>query len=289
MGGPHETLPYLSGAPSGKIGDMSRLLALWLTLLAAFWLTRAASSALLFGVVDRGYGEAFQLVAVPALQALLVAWATRRPGPFLHALPVRIALRQADLRGILLLDAAVLAAGLIFANHPWAGPWLGLAQGRNLPNAWIAIKAGAAGMVLGRSSRALSSKDDRWLLALAAGFLVLAALVLFGLLGPVPERFLSSQPRMLRWLAVHGSLFAAGTGLVLEVQRRFRRSHPAAVLALDWALGLALLAGLIAVVQLVRHPALPEPWASLAATLSSLSVTALLATALLDETGGVER
>jgi hypothetical protein len=256
---------------------MSRLLALWLTLLAAFWLTRAASSALLFGTVDRGYGEVFQLVTVPVLQALLVAWATRRPGPFLHTVPVRLSLRQADLRGILLLDAAVFAIGLIFTGHPW----LGLAQGRNLPNAWIALKAGAAGVVLARSSR------DRWILALAAALLALAVLVLAGVLGPVPERFLSSQPRMLRWLAVHGPLFAAGTALVLEVQRHFRRErrrHPAAVLALDWAIGLALLAGLIAAVQLARHPSLPEPWASLAATLSSLSVTALLATALLDET-----
>jgi hypothetical protein len=253
---------------------MSRLLALWLTLLAAFWLTRAASSALLFGTVDRGYGEAFQLVMVPALQALLVAWATRRPGPFLHSVPVRAALGQADLRGILLLDAAVLVTGWIFLSDPWLGPWLGLAQGRNLPNAWIALKAGTAGVILAWASRTRPSKDDRWLLALAAGLLALAILVLFGLLGPVPERFLSGQPRMLRWLAVHGLLFAAGTGLVLEVQRRFRRSHPAAVLALDWALGLALLAGLTAVLQL----------ASIAATLGSLSVTALLAAALLDET-----
>jgi hypothetical protein len=131
---------------------------------------------------------------------------------------------------------------------------------------------------------ARSARRNRWLLALAAALLALAVLVLAGLLGPVPERFLSSQPRMLRWLAVHGTLFAAGTGLVLKIQRQFRRRHPAAVLALDWAIGLALLAGLIAAVQLARHPALPEPWASLAAMLSSLSVTALLATALLDET-----
>jgi hypothetical protein len=263
-GGPHETLPYLSGVPSGKIWDMSRLLALWLTLLAAFWLARAASSALLFGTVDRGYGEAFQLVMVPALQALLVAWATRRPGPFLHSVPVRAALGQTDLRGILLLDAAVLVTGWIFLGHPW----FGLAQGRNLPNAWIALKAGAAGVILARSS-----KRDRWVLALAAGLLALAALVLAGVVGPAPERFLSGQPRMLRWLAVHGLLFAAGTALVLEVQRQFRRSRPAAALALDWAIGLALLAGLTAVLQ----------FASIAATLGSLATTSLLIASRLDD------
>ncbi|MES1245667.1 MAG: hypothetical protein ABUT39_28940 [Acidobacteriota bacterium] len=236
---------------------MSRLLALWLTLLAAFWLTRAASSALLFGTAVRGPGEVLQLVAVPALQALLVAWATRRPGPFLHGEPLRSALGQADVRGILILDAAVLVVGWIFLGHPW----LGLAQGRNLANAWIALKAGTAGVVLARSSR------DRWVLALAAGLLVLAVLVLAGLVGPAPDG-------LLRWLILHGLLLAAGTGLALEAQRRLRRSRPAAALALDWALGLALLAGMLAVLGL----------APAAATLASLAATALLAAALLDET-----
>lgn len=258
--------PYLSGAPSGKIRDMSRLLALWLTLLAAFWLTRAASSALLFGTVGRGHGETFQLVVVPALQALLVAWATRRPGPSLHSVPVRLALRQPDLRVILLLDAAVLAAGWIFLGHPW----LGLAQGRNLPNAWIAIKAGTAGAFLARSSR------DRWVLTLAAGLLVLAVLVLAGLVGSVPDR-------MLHWLAIHGLLLALGAGLVLETQRRFRRRRPAAALALDWALGLALLAGLAAALRLASIADIAGI-AGIAAMLGSLATTALLVASRLDET-----
>jgi hypothetical protein len=256
---------------------MSRLLALWLTLLAAFWLTRAASSALLFGAVDRGYGEAIQLAMVPVLQALLVAWATRRPGPFAHAAPVRLALRQSDLRGILLLDAAVLILGWIFPGHPW----LGLARGRNLPNAWIAIKAGTAGGVLAR--RAGGGRERPWLLALAAALLALAVLVFFDLVRPLPELLLPGQPRMARWLAVHGALLAAGAALILEVQRRLRRSRPAAALALDWALGPAFLAALLDAVQLIRLPYTPEPWASIAATLRSLAATALLAAALLEE------
>lgn len=236
---------------------MSRLLALWLTLLAAFWLTRAASSALLFGNAGRGLGEVFLLVTVPALQALLVAWATRRPGPFLHAAPLRLALRRSDLRGLLLLDAAVFLAGWIFLGHPW----LGLAQGRNLQSAWIAIKAGTAGACFSRSAR-----RDRWVLALAAGLLVLAGLVLAGLVGPAPDG-------LLRWLALHGVLLAAGAGLAFEVQRRFRKSRPAAALALDWTLGLSLLSGLLAVLGL---PAV-------AAMLASLAATAVLAASRLED------
>ncbi|HEV2855003.1 MAG TPA: hypothetical protein VHC97_19580 [Thermoanaerobaculia bacterium] len=59
---------------------MKRLLTLWLTLLGAFWLTRAAVSALLFQrIADRG-GEAWVLlIAVPLLQAALVGWLTRPP------------------------------------------------------------------------------------------------------------------------------------------------------------------------------------------------------------------
>jgi hypothetical protein len=59
---------------------MKRLLTLWLTLLGAFWLTRAAVSALLFErIADRGGEALFLLVAVPLLQAALVGWLTRPP------------------------------------------------------------------------------------------------------------------------------------------------------------------------------------------------------------------
>ncbi|MBW8874031.1 MAG: hypothetical protein JF614_03640 [Acidobacteria bacterium] len=58
---------------------MRRFLTLWLTLLAAFWLTRAAVSALLFQRADAGRATLFQVLAVPLLQAALLVWATRSP------------------------------------------------------------------------------------------------------------------------------------------------------------------------------------------------------------------
>lgn len=262
---------------------MSRLLALWLTLLAAFWLTRAAASAVLFGHADRGYEGIFQLVTVPALQALLVAWATRRPGPFAHAVPVRAALRQPDLRVILLLDGTVLALGWLLGALAGIG-WFSLPQGRNLPSTWIALKAGAAGAVLFQATRGSSpegGQQRRWLLGFAAGLIALGLLVLFDLLRPLPELLLPHRPRVLRWIVVHGTLLAAGTGLALRVQRILRRRQAAAALALDWALGLGLLAALTAALHLFRRPFLTEPWGSFAATCNSLAVTALLAAALL--------
>jgi hypothetical protein len=262
---------------------MSRLLALWLTLLAAFWLTRAAASAVIFGNADRTYEGMLQLVTVPALQALLVAWATRRPGPFAHAVPVRAALRQPDLRTILLLDAAVIAAGWIVGTLGGIG-WFSLDQGRNLPSTWVAIKAGAAGVVLGLDTRGSSperGEDRRWLLGLAAGLIALALMVLFDVLRALPALLFPTRPPLLRWLLIHGVLTVAGTALLLRVQRIFRRGRAAAALALDWTLGFGLIAALISALHLFQRPFLVEPWGSLAATCNSLAVTALLAAALL--------
>jgi hypothetical protein len=56
---------------------MKRILALWLTLLGAFWLTRELTSALLFQRVEQGTGALAELLLVPALQTAVIAWLTR--------------------------------------------------------------------------------------------------------------------------------------------------------------------------------------------------------------------
>lgn len=58
---------------------MTRLLTLWLTLLAAFWLTRTAVSAVLFQQVDQGAGAWAELLIVPLLQTAVLGWLTRAP------------------------------------------------------------------------------------------------------------------------------------------------------------------------------------------------------------------
>ena len=60
---------------------MQRFLTLWLTLVAAGWLTRAAVSALLFERAGGGAGLLVQVFAVSLLQAALLAWATRPGAP----------------------------------------------------------------------------------------------------------------------------------------------------------------------------------------------------------------
>jgi hypothetical protein len=56
---------------------MQRFLTLWLTLLAAGWLTRAVVSALLFERAAGGPAILSEIFAVALLQAGLLTWATR--------------------------------------------------------------------------------------------------------------------------------------------------------------------------------------------------------------------
>lgn len=256
---------------------MSRLLAIWLTLLASLWLTRALASALLFGNADRTWEGFFQLVTVPVLQALLVAWATRRPGRPAHLLPVRVALRRPDLRAILLLDAAVIALGALLPGI-W---WFSLAQGRNLPSAWVALKAVAAAAVLLQQAREPAERAAAWLQALAAALFALGLAIFLDALRALPALLFPAQPRLLRWLLANGAVLILGTAILIQVQRLLRRGRTAAALALDWTLGLALVAALISAVHVFRQPFLAEPWASLVASCNSLAVTAALLAALL--------
>src|SRR4030095_5307160 len=62
-----------------KRAAMKRLLALWLTLLGAFWLTRELTSALLFQRVDQGPATWAELLIVPAGQTAVVGWHVRGP------------------------------------------------------------------------------------------------------------------------------------------------------------------------------------------------------------------
>ena len=56
---------------------MQRFLTLWLTLLAAGWLTRAAVSAVLFERAAGGSAVLVEVFAVALAQAGLLTWATR--------------------------------------------------------------------------------------------------------------------------------------------------------------------------------------------------------------------
>jgi hypothetical protein len=275
---------------------MRRVVNLWLALLAAYWLMRAAASSLLFGRVDQGYPALVELLAIPALQAMALAWATRQPGSLQLALPWREGWRLWPLRGILAIDAGVLGAAWLMpaAHRP---TWLAPSLGAGLP-AWLtALKlAGAAALLaaaLGR--RGFMPRDRLALATVAAALLALAAEPWRGwLTGLTGLTGLSGLPPMaaspsLRWFGVYGVLTAAALLLVLQAASALRRHSLAAALAFDWALGLLLAAAGCAALGFTRQPAAAAaPWTHAAAALGSLSGTALLVGAALAAAAGVK-
>ena len=92
-------------------------------------------------------------------------------------------------------------------------------------------------------------------------------------------------PPRLRWYVAYGALTAAAVLLAPQAAKALRRYSQAAALACDWALGLLLAAAGCAVLGFVRQavPAVTAdaPWTPAAATLGSLSATALLVGAAL--------
>src|ERR1700680_3442985 len=126
---------------------MRRVVNLWLALLGAYWLTRAGVSSLLFGRVDHGYPALLDLLAIPALQSVALAWWTRQPGAVGLALPWREAWRLRPLRGALAVDVSVIAASWLMpaTSRP---SWLAPTVRAGLPGWLAAVKLAAAAALL---------------------------------------------------------------------------------------------------------------------------------------------
>jgi hypothetical protein len=80
----------------------------------------------------------------------------------------------------------------------------------------------------------------------------------------------------MQWLAVQGLLGAAAAGFLLRAQRALRARQRLTAFAVDWAVGLGVLAALAVVAGLLFGAAPVEPWASVAAVCASLATTLLL-------------
>jgi hypothetical protein len=267
---------------------MRRVVNLWLALLGAYWLTRAGVSSLLFERVDHGYPELLDLLAIPALQAVALAWATRQPGSVDLALPWREAWRLRALRGALAVDVSVIAAAWLMpaASRPsWLAPSFGAGLTAWLAAVKLAVAATLLVAALGRHG--FRPRDRLAVAALAAALLALAAEPWLGWLAGLPDRLAMVTPQPLRWYGAYGALTAAAVLLALQASEALRRHSQAAALACDWALGLLLAAAGCAALGFVRQPVTAAaPWGGAAATLGSLSATALLVGATLAAAAG---
>ncbi|HYL04422.1 MAG TPA: hypothetical protein VE075_00175 [Thermoanaerobaculia bacterium] len=267
---------------------MRRVVNLWLALLAAYWLVRAAASSLLFGRVDHGYPALVELLAIPALQAIALAWATRQPGSLQLALPWREGWRLLPLRGALAVDAGVLAVAWLMpaAYRP---SWLAPSLDAGLPGWLTALKlAGAAALLVAALCRqGWRARDRLAVAAVAAALLALSAEPWRGWLAGLPGLPALAASPSPRWFGAYAMAAAAALLLVLQAASALQRHSQAAALAFDWALGLLLAAAGCAALGFVRQPAAAAaPWTHAAAILGWLSGTAMLVGAALAAAGG---
>lgn len=270
---------------------MKRLLILWLTLFPAFWLARTAASALLVQRIDSGYGAFLGLVTIPVLQALMIGWATRGPGPLpLSGLWWEVRGYRVFLE-LLAVDAVVLVLGAAFHRVSFLS--LSMSGGWSLPGIAAGLQAAAAGIAVARLAY-----RGRWtrmeglrLGALAAGLAGLGVLLIRDWFHRVTDYLLLDIPPLQRWLAVDAPLLALGIILVLWAQPLLGRRNPSAGAALDLAVGLWLLGAMTALLGLFGVEAPRDPWAALGGACLLLASTALLTAALLaqdDEAEGFD-
>lgn len=257
---------------------MRRVAGLYLLLLPAALAGSAGVSFFLFRHVDLRFEAFAAIVAIPAFQALVVAALSRRPA----STPLgALAARALSDRAVALLVAADLLLLALFALRSGDPAW-GLAEGP-VPAAWGAAKGlAAAGLLLVLAGLRPGKAAGR--LALAAFGLGLASYALDAFLPwlhRLPQRVLPGRSLLYRWLASYGALWVvAVAGLLLAGAVLWRRREEAGFLA-DLAAGATLFSGLLVVLNVFLHPFLVEPWQSLVKALGSLTMTSLLASALL--------
>lgn len=261
---------------------MRRFLTLWLTLLAAFWLTRTLVSAFLFGHAGLGREAVWSLLVVPPLQTAVLLWLTRAPGPWGAALaPWRELWGFRRVRALLALDLLAIGLAVGTALHGGAAPVLA-----TLPDLYTGVKLALAALAaialavrgkgLGDSFAWLSLWGRARLLAAAVALAAYASAYFSDGLGRFLELALGELPEELPWV-LFGLLAALGLGLLVSVRPLFARRLPPAALALDAGIGLALAAGLGTLLGALSDSPPAEPWNVGTHTLALLSATFLLA------------
>lgn len=247
---------------------MRRFLWIWLTLLGAFWVARTAVSLAASGWVGWS-GEAWlQLVTVPALQALVVAWITRDRG--IGPADLLRPLATPWLAFWLAWDALVVTLGALLPESPFFSPY----GGGNLLGVHNLLKGLVAGLVAASlAPRRRSVREQAWLGLFALALPALASAFLF----PWPEtlalRLAPPLSPLLARLVVAGALLVVAVGLLLRAQAIWSR-FPGAARLLDLAACLLLLASVLAGAHLALHPG--EPWPLLARAGAAFALSAAL-------------
>lgn len=222
------------------------------------------------------------VMVVPSAQAWAV---TRGLGP--HTAPDaywRPLIRHPLARPVLILDAVLLSAGLLFPSHPLVGlAAVGLVQRR-----WAGTKFLLAGVTLAAAAfrpplAAQNATRRAWFaLAIAVAALGIETFTpwLLALASRLPPP-LSAQPASIRWLEV----YATAAALVLTLTVRVRRSLRENASAAHAPLGAGAIALFMATLAIAMNGFLSldpvSPWASIVLVAASAAASCYTGAALL--------
>jgi hypothetical protein len=252
-----------------------RLLALWLALIATFWVGRIVISVALYSNFDFTFRSLLELIVVPGLQAAVVAWTMRsgRGTPLLA--PWRQGLETPALRLVLIGDGVVLLAAVLASRLGAAGGLFGFANADGLPRLALAGKLALAAVLLVVAARGRRGSGlVLWLLAL--GLAALASERWTGWIVNGPQWIFPDRPLLAQWLRFVLPLVLAIILLLLGAQAVLARRSLVAARAVDWALAVGLVGTAVLVGGFFLRPYLREPWTSVAWASASLTATALV-------------
>jgi hypothetical protein len=257
---------------------MRRFIAYWVVLGTVHFLAGYGTSALAFRNVDLRYQPFLEAILVPAFQAMVLWWVTRRPAPAGWAAALRAAARRPLALAFLAVDLALIAAGLAFRGTKL----LSITQDTSLPIVFAAAKALLAGVLfLLLAGRPGFGKGERFrLAAFGACLAALSADAFLPWLGRLPGLLLPHLPRVLQWLIVYGILFGAVVAALLSARAVLEARWPMAAIAVDASTALLLFVGVIAVCNIFFHPHLFDPWRLIVRACLCFAPTPLLLAAL---------
>lgn len=254
---------------------MRRFLLLWVVLAVALLVVTTLVSGLAFRHIDLRYHTFLHLLIVPTAQAIVLLWVSRQIRLRRVVPAVKQITSHRAVAAFLAADVAFLLAGWLARTHPL----LGIAGVSSLHPTWRAVKAVAAGLLIGvlACRRGWSAGERSRLVVVAFVATALGADAFAPWLKPLPRLLLPHLPTILRWAVVYGALFAATIVALLAAGTVLGRRSPVAKSLIGTAAGLGFSVALMAVAHVYLRPILQEPWAGIALSALSLAATLTLA------------
>jgi hypothetical protein len=248
---------------------MKRFLILWLALGAVLAAVTTLTSWFVFHHADLRFSAFAGLLLIPACQAAVVLWVSRRwrLSSFVEAMTE--VLRHPVAATFLTADLAFLAVGWLARGHRL----FGIASAQSLHPAWILGKVCLAALLVAMAVgwRGATVAERVWLAFFAVLLVALGASAATAwpatLVGLLPRKL----PLIVSWLVVYGGVFLVATFALLQAAGAVGRRASAAGVLLEGAAAVAFAVALIAALSTFSRPYFVEPWASVMRAGASLS------------------